>query len=120
MAILGFFGYALQYAQKINMSVAIVCMVNNTAVMLDKHNKLVLDFNITNYIGKESNSSINVLNECPRKVDHEQSVVSLNYRKIMYLFLKLSTNLRTVNLFTPKQCKVIYYLHIFMDTLALM
>ena len=89
MAILGFFGYALQYAQKINMSVAIVCMVNNTAVMLDKQNKLGLDFNITNYIGKESNSSLKVLNECPRNVDHEQSVVSLNYWKIMYFVFKI-------------------------------
>jgi hypothetical protein len=32
MAIMAFFGYAMQYIQRINMSVAIVCMVNNTAV----------------------------------------------------------------------------------------
>jgi hypothetical protein len=30
-----FFGYALQYAQKINISVAIVCMINQTAFKLD-------------------------------------------------------------------------------------
>jgi hypothetical protein len=33
LAILLFFGYAIQYTQKINMSVAIVCMVNNTALL---------------------------------------------------------------------------------------
>jgi hypothetical protein len=32
IAIIAFFGYAVQYIQKINMSVGIVCMVNNTAV----------------------------------------------------------------------------------------
>jgi hypothetical protein len=32
MAILAFFGYSVQYIQRIDMSVAIVCMVNNTAV----------------------------------------------------------------------------------------
>jgi hypothetical protein len=32
VAILAFFGYAIQYAQKIDMSVAIVCMINNTAL----------------------------------------------------------------------------------------
>jgi hypothetical protein len=32
IAIIAFFGYAVQYIQRINMSVAIVCMVNNTAV----------------------------------------------------------------------------------------
>jgi hypothetical protein len=30
-----FFGYALQYSQKINISVAIVCMINQTALKLD-------------------------------------------------------------------------------------
>jgi hypothetical protein len=32
IAIIAFFGYAVQYIQRINMSVAIVCMVNNTAI----------------------------------------------------------------------------------------
>jgi hypothetical protein len=32
MALLAFFGYAVQYIQRIDMSVAIVCMVNNTAL----------------------------------------------------------------------------------------
>ena len=32
IAIIAFFGYAVQYIQRIDMSVAIVCMVNNTAI----------------------------------------------------------------------------------------
>lgn len=36
LAILAFFGYLLQYAQKTNMSVSIVCMVNHTAVFQEK------------------------------------------------------------------------------------
>jgi hypothetical protein len=34
MALLAFFGYAVQYIQRIDMSVAIVCMVNNTALKM--------------------------------------------------------------------------------------
>jgi hypothetical protein len=32
LALIAFFAYAIQYTQKINMSVAIVCMINNTAL----------------------------------------------------------------------------------------
>jgi hypothetical protein len=38
IAIVAFFAYAAQYTQKINMSVAIVCMVNNTALKLQDPN----------------------------------------------------------------------------------
>ena len=74
MAILGFFGYALQYAQKINMSVAIVCMVNNTAVLFEHQNNLGVNF--TNNNRNHSNSSLQIFNECPGKVSNEKSVVS--------------------------------------------
>lgn len=49
IAIIAFLGYAVQYIQRINMSVAIVCMVNNTAIKLHnealvlKNNKLTTD-----------------------------------------------------------------------------
>ena len=36
LALIAFLAYATQYTQKINMSVAIVCMINNTA--LEAHN----------------------------------------------------------------------------------
>ena len=32
IAVLAFFGYAVQYMQRINISVAMICMVNNTAL----------------------------------------------------------------------------------------
>ena len=34
IALISFLGYAVQYIQRINMSVAIVCMVNNTGLAL--------------------------------------------------------------------------------------
>jgi hypothetical protein len=37
LAIIAFSAYAIQYTQKINMSVAIVCMINNTAIEARKH-----------------------------------------------------------------------------------
>jgi hypothetical protein len=37
-----FFGYALQYAQNINISVAIVCMINQTALKLDSTDKQIV------------------------------------------------------------------------------
>lgn len=37
-----FFGYAIQYSQKINMSVSIVCMINQTALKLDPSNTQVV------------------------------------------------------------------------------
>ncbi|RNA33599.1 sialin-like, partial [Brachionus plicatilis] len=37
LALLGFLAYATQYTQKINMSVAIVCMINNTALSLQNN-----------------------------------------------------------------------------------
>jgi hypothetical protein len=37
LAIIAFSAYAIQYTQKINMSVAIVCMINNTALEERKH-----------------------------------------------------------------------------------
>ena len=40
LAIIAFIAYAAQYTQKINMSVAIVCMINNTALKEIEHAKL--------------------------------------------------------------------------------
>ena len=39
LAIIAFIAYAAQYTQKINMSVAIVCMINNTALKEIEHAK---------------------------------------------------------------------------------
>ena len=70
LAILGFFGYALQYAQKTNMSVAIVCMVNNTAVL---QRRGLLDLsedngtNFTIYNGQKSDSTLIEAESCPKK-----------------------------------------------------
>lgn len=52
MAIIGFFGFVHIYAQRVGMSVAIVCMVNHTAVAMLKQTDTngtadVLDANAT-------------------------------------------------------------------------
>lgn len=39
IAVISFFGYAVQYIQRIDMSVAIVCMVNHTAAAILKQNE---------------------------------------------------------------------------------
>ena len=74
MAILGFFGYALQYAQKTNMSVAIVCMVNNTAVLLEQQQSKmgndIFESNLTNY---DSNQTFSTFSECPAKASSGNS-----------------------------------------------
>lgn len=51
LAIIAFIAYAAQYTQKINMSVAIVCMINNTALKEIEHAKqaALLDFNSTGH-----------------------------------------------------------------------
>lgn len=41
MALMLFFGYALQYSQKIDMSVSIVCMINHTSVRLESSDSLI-------------------------------------------------------------------------------
>jgi hypothetical protein len=75
MAILGFFGYALQYAQKTNMSVAIVCMVNNTAVLLEQQQSKIgnnaFESNLTNYENNQTFTSNADL--CPAKASSGNS-----------------------------------------------
>lgn len=52
LAIIAFIAYASQYTQKINMSVAIVCMINNTALKEIEHAKqAALEFNSTTLDG---------------------------------------------------------------------
>ena len=50
LAILVFFGYGIQYTQKTGMSVAIVCMVNNTAILLmnNQTSGYISELNYTN------------------------------------------------------------------------
>lgn len=43
LAVLVFFGIAIQYAHKSDISVGIVCMVNHTALQLNGTNKLNLE-----------------------------------------------------------------------------
>ena len=63
-----FFGYCFQYMLKINMSIAIVCMVNNTAL---NRLKASLALNTTLL-----NSSF-VSSECGSTISHGKSIVSI-------------------------------------------
>ena len=42
LAIVGFFGFVNLYALRVNMSVAMVCMVNQTAIKLDMQDEIAL------------------------------------------------------------------------------
>lgn len=76
MAVFLFFGYCLNYMQKIDMSIAIVCMVNHTA--LEKqvtHNRyLLLNTSMAN-----SSSNYTLLNNdvCVIKTKSSSNMVKL-------------------------------------------
>jgi hypothetical protein len=62
IAILLFFGYATQYTQKTNMSVAIVCMINNTALLAQTNSTY------------NNSTSANVTDPCLFKLSHAATV----------------------------------------------
>lgn len=60
LAVLGFFGFVNSYALLVNMSVAIVCMVNRTDTLVTEFNKSLLnkdDFNDCVEFSGERNAS---------------------------------------------------------------
>ncbi|CAF0884868.1 unnamed protein product [Brachionus calyciflorus] len=66
VTVMAFFGYCLQYMLKINMGIAIVCMVNNTALreasVSDNHSKIVVNTSVLDSKCKISSSHSSGLN----------------------------------------------------------
>jgi hypothetical protein len=87
LAIVAFFAYATQYTQKINMSVAIVCMVNNTALHEQSEQSK------THLIGQHqeySNATIDKCGSLQKKHGLVNILININviYQFIQYLFKK--------------------------------
>ena len=64
-------GYCLNYMQKIDMGIAIVCMTNHTALKLMESNKTNLALNY--------NHSTSTSNDCPVQVNKQKSEVCQFY-----------------------------------------
>ena len=76
--ILIFFGYCLNFMQKIDMSIAIVCMTNHTAIkMLQQTNSNKTSFN--NFTNYHYNTSISTDSSCPL-------IISSSARKYVYIY----------------------------------
>ena len=83
---MAFFGYCLQYMLKINLGLAIVCMINNTAVyqlQQSQVNNSLEIANISSFIqllhqnsSNANQTSVETHDTCLFKVQHGKSVVS--------------------------------------------
>jgi len=111
IAIIAFFAYAAQYTQKINMSVAIVCMVNNTALKLQDPK---LNFSSVEIIENQTQSS-----ECGgyESSANKTSLVINFAQHLKITFVIIKFYYKRMDLFCGlKSSKVPYYPRIFLDT----
>ena len=85
MCIISLFAYATQYSQNVGLSVAIVCMVNHTAVDLSN------DVITSNHYLNLNESFLNNENKCRQDKNENKNNTknNVNRKKSMNLFLRL-------------------------------
>jgi hypothetical protein len=79
--ILIFFGYCFNFMQKIDMSIAIVCMTNHTAIKMlqqtNKTNSFILISNYTNNNSYHQNNDLSCLQVISSSSSHKYVCVSI-------------------------------------------
>lgn len=77
-AILGFFGYCIQYSYKIDMSVSIICMVNYTALRIQQEAAsgiVTIDSMFSNFSNNSSIANDTSNSKCLKKLDAHHTFV---------------------------------------------
>jgi len=88
--ILIFFGYCFNFMQKIDMSIAIVCMTNHTAIKMLQQTNKTSSFLMSNYTNNNSYHQNNNDLSCPQIISSSSfhkyvSINNFNFNKIKFI-----------------------------------